>query len=46
MSIYLSHTDEGDPAEERAVMRGEDGGAEGEEGDDDAVKHHPGQQEP
>ena len=27
-------------------MGGEDGGAEGEEGDDDAVQHHPRQQEP
>ena len=27
-------------------MGGEDGGAEGEEGDHDAVQHHPRQQEP
>ena len=39
-------TDEGDPAEEGSVVGGEDGGAEGEEGDDDAVQHHPRQQEP
>ena len=27
-------------------MGGQDGGAEGQEGDHDAVQHHPGQQEP
>ena len=45
-STYYERTDEGDPAEECAVVGGEDGGAEGEEGDHDAVQHHPRQQEP
>ena len=40
------HTDEGDPTEEGAVVGGQDGGAEGQEGDHDAVQHHPRQQEP